>query len=499
MDAATGLPVAGADVRHLSLEARHSTSYRGESPRGWSAKTDDEGHFALADLPPRDVHLQVSAPGYAVSQGIGVPPDTSRLDIRLGQGATIDGALSMVSGGPTAGNVILSPGGMPWKGTSQEVDSFGRFRFEHVTPGSYRLSAHSSSGIAESRELRVAEGDHVAIEFSLVQLGRVSGWISRLVGGESASISLYHDDEAQRFVRGSGQDFGNGRFELAGVEDGAYVAKASAGGRSLSTRTKVVRGEGLADFAFIGRSRLSGRVLASTRPVPRMPVSLAPLTDAIPSAYAVTDEQGRFAFPGLDDGEYEIEVRLGLRGTSRSFAVTVFGETVSDLHLGPYSISGTVGPDFRNSAVQARLLARGDEPVVHRVFVERNGTYRFDGLDQGDYLVSLASPYFGEVIEVHILGTSVEGLDFDPGFRDGHTVPVVDAETKQPIDSIACAIEEGPWAGDSIGFAESDRFRWLPDTLVNTGMTCTSRGYAPLRVRWDGEPLTLELVPTGTS
>lgn len=496
VDAATGLPVAGADVRHLSLAARYVTTDE-ESRPGWSATTDDEGHFTLADLPCRDVYLQVSAAGYAVSRGIRVPPDTSRLDIRLGRGATIDGGLSLESGGPATGKVRLSRADRPWKRTTKEVDPSGRFRFEHVAPGSYTLSVTSSSGVAERRDLRVAKGDHVAIEFSLVQLGRVTGWISGLVEGESASIGLYHDDESQRFVRGSALDFGNGRFELHGVEDGAYVAKARVGGRSLSTRTEVVDGQGVADFAFVGRSRLTGRVLAGTRPIPMMPLSLVPLNDAMPSAQTMTNERGGFTFTGLDDGEYRVDVQLGLRGTTRSLAVTVFGETVWDVRLGPYSISGTIGPGFRNNVVQARLVAPGDEPVIHRVFVDRNGSYRFDGLDQGDYLVSHSSPYFGEIVEVRIFGASVEGLDFDPGFRDGHTVPVVDAETKQPVDAISCSIKEGPWAGSSFGFG-SDRRHWLPATLVDTDLTCTSRGYEPLPVRWDGEQSSLELVPTET-
>ena len=497
VDAATGLPVAGADVRHLSVAVRYVPT-EDEPPPGWSATTNDEGHFTLADLPCRDVYLRVSAAGYAVSRGIRIPTDSSRLEVRLGQGTTIEGALSLESGGPATGKVRLSPAGRPWKRTTKEVDPSGRFRFEHVTPGSYTLSVRSSSGVAEPRDVHVVEGDHVAIEFSLVQLGRVTGWISGLVEGESASIGLYRDDESQRYVRGSVQGFGNGRFELHGVEDGAYISKARAGGRSLSTRTEVIDGQGIADFAFVGRSRLTGRVLAGTRPIPAMPLSLVPLNDAMPSARTTTGEGGRFAFAGLDDGEYEVEVQLGFRGTSRSSAVTVFGETVSDVRLGPYSISGTIGPGFRKDVVQARLVAPGDEAVIHRVLVEGNGTYRFDGLDQGDYLVSHSSPYFGEIVEVRIFDASVEGLDFDPGFRDGHTVPVVDAETKQPIQSISCAIEEGPWAGISIGFGNSDRRRWLPDTLVNTDMTCTSRGYEPLHVRWDGEPFSLELVPNGT-
>ena len=496
VDAATGLPIAGADVRHLSVEARYTTA-EDEALPGWSASTDHEGHFSLADLPSRDVYLQVTAAGYAVSRGIRVPPDTSRLDIRLGQGATIEGALSLVSGGVATGEVRLAPADRPWTWTSHDVGPLGRFRFEHVTPGSYRLAVRSSSGIAEGRELRVAEGDHVTVELSLVQLGRVTGWISGLLEGESASIALHQDDEAQRYVRSSPRDFGNGRFELHGVEDGAYVVKALTGGRSLSTATEVVDGQGIADFTFAGRSQLSGRVLAGTRPIPRMHVRVVPLSVALPSAHRMTDEAGRFEFNGLGDGEYEIEVQLGPRGTSRSFAVTVFGETVFDARLGPYSISGRLAPNFRNHFVQTRPLSADGEPEIHRVPVDASGRYRFDGLEQGDYVVSHSSPYYTGAREVRLFAASVEGLDFEPTYDQGQAVPVLDAESQEPVESATCGINEGPWAGDTLHRTSQQNLR-LPTNLMHTDMTCTSEGYEPVPVRWDGGPMSLELEPIGT-
>lgn len=185
-----------------------------------------------------------------------------------------------------------------------------------------------------------------------------------------------------------------------------------AGGRKLTTPVEVVDGEGIANFAFVGRSQLSGRVLAGTRPLARMNVAVNPLHAALPSAYTLTDEAGRFEFNGLGDGGYEIEVHLGSRGTTRSFAVTVLGDTTFDARLGPYSISGRLAPSFRNHFVRARLLDGADEPVIHRVFVDGSGRYRFDGLDPGDYVVSHASPYYDAAIEVRILGASVEDLDF---------------------------------------------------------------------------------------
>ena len=269
-----------------------------------------------------------------------------------------------------------------------QVDAFGHFRFEHVAPGPYRLTARSSSGIAESRDVRVAEGDHVAVELSLDQLGKVAGWISGLLEGESASIAIHKDDESQHYVRGSAREFGNGRFELHGVVDGTYVVKARAGKRTLSTWAEVTGGDATVAFAFAGRSRLSGRVLAGTRPIPGMPLRMTPLDDAMPSGTGFTDEMGRFEFTGLDDGEYDIEVQLGVRGTWRSFPVTLFGETVTDVRLGRYSISGSVGSEAGSGIVQARFVGHGDEPVIHTA-VFRNGKYRFDGLDQGDYLAGL--------------------------------------------------------------------------------------------------------------
>lgn len=126
------------------------------------------------------------------------------------------------------------------------------------------------------------------------------------------------------------------------------------------------------------------------------------------------------------------------------------GDTTYDARLGPYSISGRLAPNFRNHFVQARLQNGADEPVIHRVFVDGSGRYRFDGIDPGDYVVTHSSPFYDEIIEVRILGASVEDLDFNPAYERGLAVPVIDAESKERIESATCEINEGPWAGDSL-------------------------------------------------
>ena len=466
----------------------------GHSPRRTATATSRS-----TTSPVENVHLLVAAEGYAFdARGIALPASTDRLEIPLESGATIEGTLSLTSGGMSAGEVRLSPAETPWTWTEKAVGLDGRFRFEHVTPGSYRLSVRSTSGVAERRDVHVVNGDHLVIELHLESLGGVSGWIDGLQEGESVWISVYRNDDPRSRVRGSDQAFGNGPFEMRGLSDGSYVVRATvAGGRKLSTPVEVVDGAGIANFAFVGRSQLSGRVLAGTRPLSRMNVAVNPLHPALPSAYMLTDEAGRFEFNGLSDGEYEIEVHLGPRGTTRSFAVTVLGDTTFDARLGPYSISGRLAPNFRNHFVQARLLDRTDEPVIHRVFVDGSGRYRFDGLDPGDYVVTHSSPHYGEIIEVRIFGASVEDLDFNPTYERGLAIPVIDAESKEPLESAICEINEGPWAGTSFGLYKRERLR-LPTALAHTDITCTSEGYEPAHVRWGGGPLFLEFQPAGT-
>ena len=500
IDAATGAPVAGAVVRYLPHEGMFGTTSRANLQKiGSLATTDGDGDFTLDDLPSQNVHLLVAADGYAFdARGIALPANANRLEIPLESGATIEGSLSLTSGGMATGEVRLSPAETPWTWTEKAVGPGGRFRFEHVTPGSYRLSVRSTSGVAERRDVHVVNGDHLVFELHLEPLGGFSGWIDGLQEGESVWINVYRNDDPQSHVRGSDRAFGNGPFEMRGLADGSYVVGATvAGGRKLTTRVEVVDGAGIANFAFVGRSQLSGRVLAGARPLPRMNVAVNPLHPALPSAYTLTDEAGRFELNGLGDGEYEIEVHLGSRGTTRSFAVTVLGDTTLDARLGPYSISGRLAPNFRNHFVQARLLDRTDEPVIHRVFVDGSGRYRFDGLDPGDYVVTHSSPHYGEIIEVRIFGASVEDLDFNPTYERGLAIPVIDAESKEPLESAICEINEGPWAGTSFGQYKQQRLRF-PTTLAHTDMTCTSEGYEPAHVLWGGGPLSLELKPAGT-
>ena len=448
-------------------------------------------------------------------------------DIKLGS-ATIEGSLTLPNGVMVQGKVAVrrNPArlerivdGVPhWrdKTITQQVDSAGRFRFERLDPGLYDVSVSTGAGVVEAVAVTVTENERATIDLVVVPLGRLDGLVNGLGDTESVHISVrrpsegilwghvhspaWHSGRAWEHVRINAARFGNGAFELNGVPDGAYVVEADAGDTSLQREVRVVGGRGSVRFDFgAGTAGLTGRVLAGERALSGMRLELIPDDVEMPFGEASTDGEGHYTVNALGYGDYQVFVKLGNRGTWRSFDVTLTGETVFDVRLGPFSLSGNVGRatapghfSFRNHLMQARLLDPGDEPIVYRDFVNSQQMYAFDGLENGNYAVSHASPYYKGVREVTVLGQSLEDMDIEPTLSETRPVQLADAVSGKELQSAECEALDGVWAGT---FVVLGRGRQLPLTLADTDMTCSSPGYHPARFRWDGKALELDLEP----
>ena len=442
-------------------------------------------------------------------------------EIGLG-GATIEGSLALPSGERVHGTVAIrrNPArldrvvdGVPhWRDETirQQVDADGRFRFERLDAGVYIVSVSTGAGTVEAVAVTVAENERAATDLVVVPLGRLDGFVNGLGDAEAARISVRRPSEgilgghvhspawqlggAWEHVRSSAAPVGNGTFELNGMRDGAYVVEADAGDTSLQREVRVVRGRGSVRFDFTtGTASLTGTVLAGERVLSGVRLELIPADVELPFGAAGTDGEGHYALNRLGYGDYQILVKLGNRGTWRSFDVTLRGETVFDVRLGPFSLSGYVvdGPTLR-PVVQARLLDPSDEPIVFRDFVNRRGVYAFVGLEQGNYAVSLADPYYDGVREVTVSGKSLEGVDIHPVHSKTRSARFADAVSGIELHSAHCELIDGTWAGTYVFLG---RGRALPLTLADTDMTCSSPGYEPVRFRWDGKPLKLDLEP----
>ena len=490
------LPIAGVRVDYVPRIVRFQR-HLAEAIRalpGWSATTDENGSYTLDRLPEHLCCLDVQAPGFAMST-VAPTPGTVKLDIPLGRGAMIEGLLASTDGVPIAGTVRLVPESANRTRVSQEVDDDGRFRYQHVEPGMYILSAGSNAGVVAHRSVTVDHDDRVVVELVADPLGHVSGWISGLDEAQAASIHVLRDDAARRFVRSSTGGFPNGAFALHGLADGSYVVEAYAGSTALRRKVEIVGGAASVDFDFTSdRARLSGRI-TGTGPISVILVRAVPVDAALPAGETATDIQGRFVIDGLADGPYRLDVRLGKRGSYRSFDVALDGDTTFDVRLGPHSLAGTLqGGDFKNAVVQARRISPGDEPLVYRDFVDGGNRYFLDGLVEGVYTLSLAWPTEG-AREIRVVGDSVQNADFRPTPSPTRRVRVVDTASGQALDSLKCVLEEGTWQGLALDADREGRME-LPTTIVDTEMSCAADGYESVRVRWDGSPL-IQLEPSG--
>ena len=242
---------------------------------------------------------------------------------------------------------------------------------------------------------------------------------------------------------------------------------------------------------------MTGRVLAGSRPVRAVFIRAVPKDPLLTSAVDLSDAHGRYVIQGLDDGEYELRAQLGLRGTERSYDVAVVPDTTFDIRLGPFALSGAVTPAadqplrLTNRMVQARLIAASDKPVVYRGFTDSRGLYRFDGLEEGTYRVSVGSPHFGGNRDVVVEGSSVENVDIRSTQSATREIRVVDANSKEPLNDASCEVQDGVWEGSPV----FDLGDGLPTTLIDANLICSSRGYEPVHLRWDGNPLEINPIP----
>ena len=129
--------------------------------------------------------------------------------------------------------------------------------------------------------------------------------------------------------------------------------------------------------------------------------------------------------------------------------------------------------------------------MIFRNFTDSRGVYRFDGLEEGAYRVSFASPHLGGTRDVVVERSSVENADIKPTRSDTREVRFVDVDTKEVLKDASCEVVlNGVWAGSPLYGMESG----LPTTLIDANLTCSSRGYEPVHIRWDGNPLKINLV-----
>jgi len=234
----SGLPIAGARVR----------PFRGHPPRAddhveLEAVTDAVGRFELEAVPVGSVSLVVDHADWlrALDGPFDVPPAgvVERL-VELGLGGRIRGVLLDVEGRPRAGEeMVLEQDDVPGAERRQletATDDEGRFAFERLMPGSYRVAWFRRSGerqwFAARRAVRVEGSTTTELEFRPLGRTTIHGTASVSAGMSPAIAAhlrpaVWDGEPSAWYPLTQNAIVENGQFLFEGVPAGTYLVQVS--------------------------------------------------------------------------------------------------------------------------------------------------------------------------------------------------------------------------------------------------------------------------------
>ncbi len=399
-DGSTGQPIEGAQLRGLRIQERVLSSWDFNNVVD---RTDSYGEFEVTGLPSAGGLLSVSAQGYQRTR-VTVDEVETYLEIEL---TTRTGSIS---------GRVVSLDGEPVHPAFVDMGSRGRRTaedgtFDFVVVGSYRIIAAAESGWSKPLEGSVENGEHVTgIELVISEIGRVHGTVLGLLEGETASVTV---------ARKGGRVESDGSYKVTGVQAGEHEARCvTSTGRELRSTVELDENQDARlDFVFEGRSKLTGRVMAASVPVPSLEIQVNPLDRQHARSQTTTRGDGSFVIDGLDEGDYTVYVKS--RGTARRVAVS--GDTRVDIDLGSNELTGRVAAAGTVLGVSVYLEGLGKGEGIHQhTTVDADGFYRFSGIPSGSYELTVMHDQYKETTRSVEVKKSVHDFDIflQPNERD---------------------------------------------------------------------------------
>jgi protocatechuate 3,4-dioxygenase beta subunit len=365
-DARSHAAIAGAVVRltpALFLGARDDASGAAAPPL--HVRTDAQGAWSLAVVPPGRYRLAASAPGYLPGELVDVlvRPSTPRADLDLALvagGLALTGTVTDVGGGAVAAALVearlvsgtsLIGGGTP---IAALTDEHGGYRLD-LADGNYQVTASHADYVEGTRWLTL-HGGAATLDFVLTPGASVQGVVLRRsdrqpVGGALVIAGGGHDTmenmgdlrKAARMIGAGGVVAdAQGRFVVRGLGSGTVLLKAYARGASSREATLVDLGvgeerEGVEILVDESRT-ISGYVVRQGHEqdgLPEVLVGGVQLKGGFaPTIFDETDETGYFEILGLLPGRYGlVAAKDGLLPSVMQKFVDVSDKDVEDVLL----------------------------------------------------------------------------------------------------------------------------------------------------------------------
>lgn len=427
VDSVTGKGLAKVDVTLAPIDrlTHHSAT----------TTTDGEGRFSMVDVDPGAYRLTGKRSRYLDARQVMLQLDPDQniagLTYKLSPAGVIAGTVRDSDGEPveSAHVVIARRRGVTTEGIdSTDTDDQGHYRFGHLAPGKYFISAEPPSRGWDRVDHSRADGEpplmviptfypsvsdlSLASVIPLATGGRAEGVDVRLLRSRGYRVSgrvrnatrrvglalvsvgdnTIHDFDPRTVTQG-----GQGEFEFRNVPPGTYVLMADAPAARVTVTAADVDGvEAVMEEGAMVRGtvivegdasrKVQGRVHLMSGEWGRYPPQIAP--------------DGSFVLRHVASGTYRVEVKAqdardlyvksvrasGLDALKNGLAVPGSGAvTVEIVMARGGSVSGVITDASGVPVAGATAVVAGDEP--RSAATDQYGRFRVDGLKPGEYRV----------------------------------------------------------------------------------------------------------------
>ena len=437
---ADGKPVAGATVGVFE-DARGFSSSRSMGADPKQEIADDEGGFVFADVPPGAFGLSAEAPRHqsAELRGLEVKPgqELAGVEIVLPAGAAVEGRVLSPEGSPVANArvaVAEASRGGTFSFSSQRAgtDADGHYRIEGIAPGPHTLQAQAEGYRRAVRDVE-AKGETRGVDFQLDRGLEVSGRVIDTAGNSFAGAVVFlagtvHDSR----VTDSQED---GSFRIAGLDNGQYSLRASP--RGLDSVSADGSAETAVTLAGAPVSGIELRISAAEGTVAgRLTgLDLSQLSRVrvwVDSMFHLgsVDADGNYRVVHLQPGAQTVHAIVPDTPLHAEGSVTIepgAAEARLDLHFGGgHALSGVVLRNGEPLAEAGLLLGGPGDP--QRGSTDHEGGFRFAGLADGSYVLSVITPNGARHSEkVEISGDQTIRVELRTASLSGRVLDATDA------------------------------------------------------------------------
>lgn len=315
----------GEPVAEATVQARGQSRMDRSTAR--TAATDADGRFRLGGLSSELADLGVRAAGYPLLVRPGVRANNDEpIVIELVPGASLGGRVIDNGGNGVAGIPVrlaierdYRAGGDPrlWEGTDMfprgVTDDEGRFRFEHLVPGTWSAEAKHREEGAKLEAIELASGETREIELILGTPNRLTVIVTTSLGEPVADAVVQVQAEGAATPGDMGWTDGSGRTQVDISPGPAVVSVEHEKLRDESRQVQLSAGANELRVELHPGLEISG----SVRSYHGAPLALATVeavtefsfdTD-FHQANTVSDEGGAFRITGLEPGRYILTAR----------------------------------------------------------------------------------------------------------------------------------------------------------------------------------------------